>query len=123
MGVYKVVYYPIKGKYDTSIVDNCGPMLELNVVEFISDLNAYAIFIEKPTFAEAVAAASYKFLEEKIGCGAPMVDPSTCCDSAADMEVMLRILIDYFTGGAGGLETASDLEELLQSLRKQNMGV
>ena len=118
MGVYEVVYYPVDGRYDTRIVDNYGPMLQLNVVEFNTDLNAYSIFVEKPTFAEAVAAASYRFLEDKIGCGAPMGDALECCGDAVDMEVMLRILIDYFNGGAGSLETASDLEDLLQGLRK-----
>ena len=122
MAVYEVSYYPNQGRYDICIVDNYGPYLELNTIEIKEETSSvfeyYVIFIERPTFAEAVAAASGKFLEAKIGYGAPLENTQGCHRDSLDLRALLVTLIDYFRGGEPALEIARDLEVMLDGLDK-----
>ena len=122
MAVYEVSYYPNQGRYDICIVDNYGPYLELNTIEIKEETSSvfdyYVIFIEKPTFAEAVAAASGKFLEANVGMS-KSVEKTVCYgEDKFDARALLVTLIDYFRGGEPALEIARDLEVMLDGLDK-----
>jgi len=125
MPVYDVNYYPAEGKYSIQIMEDATDTDIFDLYKIthclaensIEGRESFSVLIEKPTYAEALATASGILLEARAGCE-DLDDNYDGSTTNIDMQVLLRILIDYFRGGEPALETAVDLEALLRELNK-----
>lgn len=118
MAVYEVNYYPVIGRYDSYIIESRSLLSDMDTI-YSSNENGivHKIYVEAATFAEAVAKASGKFLEAKVGCNNSLEEETCCCsDKHEDFKTLLVLLIDYFRGTEPSAEIAKDLEVMLDDL-------